>query len=59
MIVGADIYAPFLAYHVGQNTKKISEVVDFIKPMMYRYTEAPAGMRDVYKRQIIYNEREV
>lgn len=48
LIVGADVYAPFLAYHVGQNTKKISEVVDFIKPMMYRYTEAPAGMRYEY-----------
>lgn len=52
LIVGADIYAPFLAYHVGQNTKKISEVVDFIKPMMYRYTEAPAGMRYEYQAYV-------
>ena len=52
LIVGADIYAPFLAYHVGQDTRKISEVVDFIKPMMYRYTEAPAGMRYEYNAYI-------
>lgn len=56
LIVGADIYAPFLAYHVGQNTKKISEIVDFIKPMMYRYTEAPAGMRYEYQAYIKYFE---
>lgn len=48
LIVGADIYAPFLAYHVGQNTKQISQIVDFIKPMMYRYTNAPAGMQYEY-----------
>lgn len=52
LIVGADIYAPFLAYHVGQNIKEISEVVDFIKPMMYRYTEAPAGMRYEYQAYV-------
>lgn len=52
LIVGADIYAPFLAYHVGQNTQDISEYVDFIKPMMYRYTDAPAGMRYEYEAYI-------
>lgn len=52
LIVGADIYAPFLAYHVGQNTKEISKFVDFIKPMMYRYTSAPAGMRYEYHAYI-------
>lgn len=54
LIVGADIYAPFLAYHVGQNTKEISEIVDFIKPMMYRYTKAPAGMRYEYEAYVKY-----
>lgn len=45
MIVGADIYAPFFAYHVGQNIKELGKLVDFVKPMFYRYTNAPAGMK--------------
>lgn len=45
LIVGADLYAPFFAYHVGQNSKEIGKLVDFVKPMLYRYTNAPAGMQ--------------
>lgn len=48
MIVGADVYAPFMAYHVGQNLREIGKLVDFIKPMFYRYTNAPAGMQYEY-----------
>lgn len=49
MIVGADLYAPFFAYHVGQNSKEIGKLVDFVKPMFYRYTNAPAGMTYEYE----------
>lgn len=52
LIVGIDIYAPFLAYHVGQNIQQLSEYVDFMKPMMYRYTQAPAGMYYEYEAYI-------
>ena len=48
MIVGADVFAPFMAYHVGQNIQEIGKLVDFIKPMFYRYTTAPAGMQYEY-----------
>ena len=41
---GLDLYAPLLSRTVGQNYKRITESADFIKPMMYRKTEAPAGI---------------
>lgn len=49
MIVGADVYAPFLAYHVGQDIAEIGKIVDFVKPMFYRHTKAPAGMQYEYE----------
>lgn len=42
--VGLDVYAPAYAYFVGQDIRKLSIHSDFIKPMMYRITEAPAGI---------------
>ena len=42
--VGMDLYAPFMARMVGQDYGILSEHADFIKPMLYRKTEAPAGM---------------
>lgn len=42
--VGIDVFSPFLAYFVGQNIKNLSRYADFIKPMMYRITQAPAGL---------------
>ena len=44
MIVGMDLYAPLMAQFVGQDYKALSEKADFIKPMLYRKTEAPAGI---------------
>ena len=51
--VGLDIYAPFFAYHVGQDIGRLTQEADFIKPMLYRFTTAPAGIRyeyDAYMR---------
>jgi hypothetical protein len=42
--VGIDTFAPFIAYFVGQDIAKLQEVVDFNKSMMYRITQAPAGL---------------
>lgn len=42
--VGLDVFAPFLAYFVGQEIKGLSKSADFIKPMMYRITQAPGGL---------------
>lgn len=42
--VGMDLYAPFMAAFVGQDYSILSDYADFIKPMLYRQTFAPAGM---------------
>jgi hypothetical protein len=42
--VGLDTFAPFLGYFVGQNLTILAESGDFIKPMFYRKTWAPAGL---------------
>ena len=42
--VGMDLYAPFMAPFVGQDYAILSRHADFIKPMLYRKTFAPAGM---------------
>ena len=42
--VGMDLYAPFLAPFVGQDYTILAQHADFIKPMLYRQTFAPAGM---------------
>jgi len=42
--VGMDLYAPFMAPFVGQDYEILSAHADFIKPMLYRMTFAPAGM---------------
>ena len=42
--VGMDLYAPFMAQFVGQDYAILSQHADFIKPMLYRKTFAPAGM---------------
>ena len=42
--VGMDLYAPFMAPFVGQDYNILSRHADFIKPMLYRQTFAPAGM---------------
>ena len=42
--VGMDLYAPFMAPFVGQDYAILAAHADFIKPMLYRRTFAPAGM---------------
>ncbi|WP_097014429.1 hypothetical protein [Anaerocolumna aminovalerica] len=44
MKVGMDTFAPFIAYFAGQDLEKLNKLADFIKPMMYRITNAPAGL---------------
>ena len=42
--IGMDLYAPFMAPFVGQDYAILAKHADFIKPMLYRQTFAPAGM---------------
>ena len=44
MIVGLDLFAPVISRFVGQNYTKLAQYADFIKPMLYRKTTAPAGI---------------
>ena len=44
LIVGLDLFAPIVSRFVGQNYAKITQAADFIKPMLYRKTEVPAGI---------------
>ena len=44
LIVGLDLFAPLVSRFVGQNYSLITQHADFIKPMLYRRTEAPAGI---------------
>jgi hypothetical protein len=42
--IGMDLYAPFMSPFVGQDYEILAAHADFIKPMLYRQTFAPAGM---------------
>ena len=44
MIVGLDVFTHSLGYFVGQDMSLLSNCGDFIKPMYYRKTWAPAGL---------------
>ena len=46
---GLDLYAPLLSRFTGQDYSLIAKEADFIKPMLYRCTEAPAGINFEYK----------
>lgn len=48
MIVGLDLYAPLMAQFVGQDYERLAQNCDFIKPMLYRCTYAPAGISYEY-----------
>ena len=53
--VGMDLYAPFMSQFVGQDYAILSQHADFIKPMLYRQTFAPAGMGfeyDLFKKAV-------
>ena len=47
--VGMDLFAPFMAPFVGQDYSILAQHADFIKPMLYRKTDAPAGMGFEYE----------
>jgi hypothetical protein len=47
--VGLDVFCPFAAYFVGQDIPRLLQLADFIKPMMYRATYAPAGIPFEYE----------
>ncbi|MCI6152188.1 MAG: hypothetical protein MR673_03565 [Fusobacterium perfoetens] len=56
--VGFDIYAPNISYLFGQDINKLSEIADFIKPMYYRKTFAPAGIPfELQKYGELYDEK--
>ncbi len=42
--VGLDVFAPKMSAFVGQDLKALAESADFLKPMLYRRTYAPAGI---------------
>ena len=42
--IGLDVFSPFASHFVGQDIPALSTVADFVKPMMYRMTNAPAGL---------------
>lgn len=50
--IGLDIFSPFIGYFVGQDIKRLEQIADFVKPMMYRMTAAPAGLPFEYSNFI-------
>ena len=42
--IGLDLFAPYLSFFVGQDYNGLAKCADFIKPMFYRETYAPAGL---------------
>ncbi len=42
--IGLDLFAPSLGYFAGQDVGALMPLADFIKPMLYRRTDAPAGL---------------
>lgn len=50
--IGMDVFYPAMAPYVGQNISKLLNDADFIKPMMYRRTKAPAGIGFEYNKML-------
>ena len=42
--IGLDLFAPFMSYFVGQDYYKLLRLCDYVKPMLYGVTNAPAGI---------------
>jgi hypothetical protein len=42
--IGLDVFSPFVTHFIGQDLPELSTFSDFSKPMMYRMTNAPAGL---------------
>ncbi len=47
--VGLDVFAPLMSSFVGQSLPLLSKDADFLKPMLYRRTFAPAGIKYEYE----------
>jgi len=39
-----DLFAPFIAFFVGQDYHRLLKLADIVKPMLYNKTNAPAGL---------------
>lgn len=50
--VAFDVLAPVASYLAGQDILELSKYAEFIKPMMYRCSEDPAGIRYEYRNII-------
>lgn len=50
--IGLDLFAPFMGAFVGQDYGKLTTIADFVKPMLYRFTDTPAGFRFELERLI-------
>lgn len=44
LMIGLDVFAPLLSWYVGQDVYSLAEIADFVKPMLYLRTNAPAGI---------------
>lgn len=44
LLTALDVFTPSLCYFVGQDLLSLAKYSDFIKPMMYSRTNAPAGI---------------
>lgn len=42
--VGLDVFSPVFAYLSGQDIEALAGCADFVKPMLYRVTDSPAGI---------------
>lgn len=51
--IGMDVLSPFLAYFTGQDLARLKDLTDFMKPMMYRITNAPAGLPFEYDKLLL------
>ena len=59
--IGLDLFAPHLSYFTGQNILKLHKLADFVKPMYYRATHAPAGIPfeiEMYSKSFIVEDYE-
>ncbi|MCI8292291.1 MAG: hypothetical protein HFH53_01985 [Hespellia sp.] len=55
--IGMDTFSPMISGLVGQDIRRLLGLADFIKPMIYRKTDAPAGIGFEYRmmEQAVYD----
>ena len=42
--IGLDLFTPAIGYFTGQDLRSLAPLADFVKPMLYLHTLAPAGL---------------